>query len=282
MNKLLSLFAVVLLSLSFAMANQDDASAGDLTNTDISADGDVLSPIVVPITAITSKPSIDITLISPVSSSFITPSGKMSVPFLFSFTSDFLKAPLLPADVLATAPDMQVAQILVDDSMKCSVIVKKDGVFVKSLDTVLSFADTHGKSSGDFDVASYKWSVSCNNNFGTWNSVETDFSVNLEPAIVTVPIVEVTAQVPVPASSSDDEGNGRRVNPLALTPLSNPNANPIESLSEETSNSRPAGITGAVIGAFGEKGALGIGIFITVLGVVALAVYNRQRFGLVK
>ncbi|MEK6909168.1 MAG: hypothetical protein AABX23_03900 [Nanoarchaeota archaeon] len=78
------------------------------------------------------------------------------------------------------------------------------------------------------------------------------------------------------SNNNDDESNGRRLNTITL---------PLEELStssEDESDSRFSKITGAVIGVLGNKGALGLGILLVVVGVVGLFVYNRQRFGIVK
>ena len=81
-------------------------------------------------------------------------------------------------------------------------------------------------------------------------------------------------------SGSDEEGSRRRQSSddsLELEELSN-NA-PGE---EQRDESQRFGITGAVIGAIGKRGAIGLGILFVVVGIVGLLVYNRQRFGLVK
>ena len=80
--------------------------------------------------------------------------------------------------------------------------------------------------------------------------------------------------------NSDDEGSGRRLNKSPLTELGN-NLKEDESL-ESSRVSGFSKITGAVVGVFGKRGTLGIGIFIVVLGVAGLVVYNRQRLGIVK
>ncbi len=80
--------------------------------------------------------------------------------------------------------------------------------------------------------------------------------------------------------SDDDEGSRRVLNKLPLTNLSNTLSDK-QNLEIEQSSGLSR-ITGAVIGVFGKRGTLGIGIFIVVLGVVGLLVYNRKRFGFVK
>lgn len=80
-------------------------------------------------------------------------------------------------------------------------------------------------------------------------------------------------------NNDDDESNGRR---LLLT-----NNNNLEELSttpaenEDESSSSP-GITGAVIDVLGNKGAMGIGILLVLVGASALFVYNRRKLGMVK
>src|SRR3989344_1441670 len=81
-------------------------------------------------------------------------------------------------------------------------------------------------------------------------------------------------------NNDDDEGGRRRDNDAGNNNLD------FEELSadlpQEDDNGRFSGITGAVIGVLGEKGALGIGVLFVVLGVVGLFVYNREKFGVVK
>ncbi|MDP4039454.1 MAG: hypothetical protein Q8P57_02645 [Candidatus Pacearchaeota archaeon] len=79
------------------------------------------------------------------------------------------------------------------------------------------------------------------------------------------------------SSSSNDDDNGlppsgnagSNLVPLADTNLGN------EIQAEQRSSGFLSGITGAVVGVFGESGTLGIGIFLIVLGGVGLLVYNR-------
>ncbi len=81
-------------------------------------------------------------------------------------------------------------------------------------------------------------------------------------------------------NNDDDEGGRRVLNQLPLTNLSGTSSD--EQNPESEQSSVFSKITGAVIGVFGKRGTLGIGIFIVVLGIVGLAVYNRERFGIVK
>ncbi|MEK6836912.1 MAG: hypothetical protein AABX94_04570 [Nanoarchaeota archaeon] len=108
---------------------------------------------------------------------------------------------------------------------------------------------------------------------------------SVSPVLVEEPPIVVNTNTggnPSNSNNNDDEGNGRRAGAgLPLTPLSTTPGNQGSSESGED-NSQFSGITGAVVGLFGEKGALGVGIFLVVVGLVALTVYNRAFLGLVK
>lgn len=77
---------------------------------------------------------------------------------------------------------------------------------------------------------------------------------------------------------TEEEGNGPNTN-IPTTNLANPAGEENSAPTEEISNQNEgflARITGAVIGAVGEKGMLGAGIFLVVLGLAGLVVYNKQ------
>lgn len=67
-----------------------------------------------------------------------------------------------------------------------------------------------------------------------------------------------------------EEGGRRRI-PLNFTDLSTTPDN-----SNEDNGSFFSQITGAVIGVLGKRGALGVGIFIVVVAVATIVVYNRR------
>ncbi len=77
------------------------------------------------------------------------------------------------------------------------------------------------------------------------------------------------------SSNNDDESNGRRFEPISL---------PLEKLSTESSEDSDSspGITGAFIGALGNKSVWGIiGLFV-LLALIGAFVYNRRKLGIVK
>ncbi len=116
------------------------------------------------------------------------------------------------------------------------------------------------------------------------NPLENENELPIEPPIVEPPVVTNGNDGGSSSNDDDDESNGRRIprntglNPLSNTANSNPTAT---SLTDAGAESQPSGITGAVIGVFGEKGALGVGVFITLVGLISLAVYNRDKLGFV-
>ncbi|MGV8142600.1 MAG: hypothetical protein ACP5NS_03105 [Candidatus Pacearchaeota archaeon] len=310
MNKILAFFAIALLSLSFAVANdqvQDNANIND-----------VLIP---------TSSSVQISLVSPADgSSFVTADGVAPVSFYFSYKSDFVTVQpvadvstvdvLIPnnveisvdasaIDAILANPSNDITQIIstgnpsdvnadliyavYDSSVKCSAFVRINDLNVKEIEATTDLASSVGKAEGSFAVGDYKWFISCQNDLGKWNSAERVFSVTA-PVVVIPPTNSGSTEEETPTVSSssndDDEGSSRRFNTLPLNALSNPtaNANNLQTTDSSTDSqeNQPAGITGAVIGALGRTGALGIGIFIALVGVIALVVYNRERLGFVK
>ena len=84
-------------------------------------------------------------------------------------------------------------------------------------------------------------------------------------------------------NSANEEGGGRRPNTLTLVEnlaSTNNNNNIIQedNIVNEKSPNLFARITGAVVGIVGKIGASVAGIFITILGIVTLIVYNRKTF----
>lgn len=126
-------------------------------------------------------------------------------------------------------------------------------------------------------IGSTQWAVLCKNEF-----VGPD-------TLVVSDIMDLTINQVIPSTNSgssntnrnvEEEGGGRRRPILAnLVELDSGIENPEV---QEGDNGEPALITGAVIGAIGERGALGLGILLVVVGIVGLAVYNRESLGLVK
>ncbi len=358
MNKIVALFAIALMSLSFAVAKDQFAS-------------DVL----IPLSDDLNQNSVSIELVAPVDSSFVAPSGSVQVDFTFSYAiqqnddsltcsviltaedmddqefvasldssnfkgvaqadvaigdykwyvscengfgtwnSDAIMFTVSPLETqyvetsiveLVSPNDNQVfetsdsvavvdftfsvrfAEIPNKADLQCLVSAVLDDSNVQEIDASLDFDSDSGRSQGVFAVGDYQWQVLCSDGIKSWSTDKRVFSV------VSTPIIPSSTGEPAnnPAtttqggssSSSNDEGSGRRV-PLANSPL-NPLSNPTSDSGLDTlvnsDDNQPAGITGAVIGALGRKGALGMGIFITLVGVIALAVYNRERLGLVK
>ncbi len=287
MNKTVALFAIALLSLSFVIAN-DDIFYGNVASDQQIADVFIPKPV---------ESSVTISLVSPVDGdSFLTASDSATISFLFDFKSDFAKE-VIPTisvnanDVLLTTLDVASVVpadvLLADDSLKCSIVVRTNDLDAKKIETILDYVSLTGKASSSLLIGDYKWFVSCTNDYGNWNSAEAIFSIEAEPVIIIIPPTNTgnTGTTTTPSLSSNEEGSGRRnpsnspVIPLSNSAGSNPNTNTLES---DASSDQSAGITGAVIGALGKKGALSMGVFITLVGVIALAVYNRTKLGLVK
>ncbi|MEK6908991.1 MAG: hypothetical protein AABX23_02990 [Nanoarchaeota archaeon] len=114
----------------------------------------------------------------------------------------------------------------------------------------------------------YNWSVSCNTQNKLFNSDSSSFTIsrvnNHPPIIIT-----------------QEEGGGRR---RITLPLENLSFNSSQNLggNENNNGSIISLITGAVTGLIGKKGALGFGILLLIVGIGALLIHNRERFGLVK
>ncbi|MBS3081981.1 hypothetical protein J4416_03570, partial [Candidatus Pacearchaeota archaeon] len=118
----------------------------------------------------------------------------------------------------------------------------------------------------------------------------------LEPSInfIPVPIAPLEPSIDPPGGGSssgggsnrgrnNDEEGSRRIVPLSNLSLENLSAGPlIQDAERLTLGSLFSKITGAVIGVFGKRGTLGIGIFIVILGVAGLIIYNREPLGIVK
>ena len=171
------------------------------------------------------------------------------------------------------------------DYISCSVIImNEDATEAVELDALLNEATGAGTAQYLFTTSGqYKWKVVCSNNRGqSWNSIDSPFSiVFVAPLAPEEPSVVVNNPV---VSSNDNEGNGRRRASLPLTPLSTTpgTGNQTSQSSKDSGSNGFSAITGAVVGLFGKKGALGIGIFLVVVGLVALVVYNRAFLGIVK
>jgi len=208
-------------------------------------------------------PSVQFNLVSPNSNTALETTNILEVTFNF----------------VATAYDFHDGNYL--DS--CSITVSNGDV----LDVDFDHATGVGTAKDSLVVGDYSWQVTCTSDSGTvWTSNAVDFAVRTHVAQVELGEPSVVINNPV-VSSDDNEGNGRRragagtpLTPLSTTPGSqNPQSN---SNNGDSSSDEFSGITGAVVGLFGKKGALGVGIFLVVVGLVALTIYNREFLGIVK
>ncbi len=268
MNKLFGLFAIALLSLSFVLAADDS-----LISLDNAVD------LYIPV------PGITISLNSPASGAvFEATDGAYLMQFSFDAKSDlsFTQIIDINGDVLSdiSANDIDLSQ---SSALKCVVEFRSSDNTIYTLDAVLDSATNQGKAKSSFLIGDYKWKVSCTD--GNIKSSTEERLFSIIPTVVIPPTGgSGNAETTTSSSSSNEEGSGRRRVAPTLVPLSNlagSNLN-TNNLENDASSNQPAGITGAVIGALGKKGALGMGIFITLVGVIALAVYNRTRLGFVK
>lgn len=173
-----------------------------------------------------------------------------------------------------------------DYPILCSVNVNSDSGGIIEIDAIFDEDTTNfWYADYEFSEGSYTWIVSCNsnNNVQTWSSPSQTFTVddttnnggnnnggnnNNNGGGNSRTVAEI-----------EEEGGRRRLtnNDLPLTNLSNTN---VPKTPEK--NNGVFGITGAVVGVLGEKGALGFGIFLVIVGLAGLFIYNRQRFGMVK
>ncbi len=218
-----------------------------------------------------SESKIAIQLIFPTNGQILeTADGAMDVTVRFSAVSDAAAS----SEASATDPGNAPFQCIVE-------ISNTDGEFV-SFEPFFDTSNNEGSVTSKFTFGTYVWNVICSNKDGSpWTSSDSTFTIQ-----EIVPVAPAPTPTPTNnggnggGSNNDDDGNGGSV-ASALVPLSTTPQTNSESTNEESS-SEPAGITGAVIGFFGKKSVLGVLVFIAIVGVATLAVYNRRKSSAVK
>lgn len=120
----------------------------------------------------------------------------------------------------------------------------------------------------NLSLGSYEWFVSCAFESLNWVSNKSFFTIQQkisEPEVIIL--------------NSDSEEGGRRRN---ILPLENLSFNPLTLEENDSNNTLISLITGAVTGVLGNKGLLGLGVLLLLVGLIVFLIYNRQRFGIVK
>lgn len=144
----------------------------------------------------------------------------------------------------------------------CLIYVNDDnGLF--EINSTFNESNWHGKGNSILSLGDYDWNVLCKDSLKSIQSDSLSFRI-----IQFIPIGE----------EEEKEEEGRRRKSLSPENVSN---NTIQLANNSRGNPLSL-ITGAVIGVFGEKGAFIIGLLFIILGLVALVVYNREHFGLIK
>src|SRR3989344_3798924 len=257
------MFLTLAFALSFVSAAEQVVSEMPIEGVNPSGNqnqGGILVGSQNPMQIAPNDPSVQFNLVSPNSNTALETTNILEVTFNF----------------VATAYDFHDGNYL--DS--CSITVSNGDV----LDVDFDHATGVGTAKDSLVVGDYSWQVTCTSDSGTvWTSNAVDFAVRTHVAQVELGEPSVVINNPV-VSSNDNEDNGRRRvgTGLPLTPLGTTPGNQNSQNSEDSSSNGFSGITGAVVGLFGKKGALGIGIFLVVVGLVALTVYNRAFLGIVK
>ena len=272
MNKTLACIALAVLLIGFAIATSD------IVVPDGSADV---------VTSVSTAPvagDFSISLVSPVSGAVITSgSGSAQVSFSFKIENGVVSVNSASDEAVLNSANSAVDIV---DTLACKVHVRESGGNVSDFSAVVDSNGVDGKADGVLSLGNYKWSVVCSDDSvdGTLiNSDEWTLAIASPPA---------QPEAPSPPSQGTIGGNGHRggssssLVPLNNRPASasngNGNTNPTINSNGDVPAGRPSGITGAVIGVFGKSGALGIGIFITLVGVASLVVYNKRRLSVKK
>ena len=248
------MFLTLAFALSFVSAAEQVVSEMPIEGVNPSGNqnqGGILVGSQNPMQIAPNDPSVQFNLVSPNSNTALETTNILEVTF----------------DFVATAYDFHDGNYL--DS--CFVTVND-----MDLDVDFDRATGIGNARGSLAPGDHSWQVTCTSNDGqSWTSNSVAFKINQ----IVVPSVNL---------GNSNEGNGRRragtglpLTPLSTTPGTGNQSNS-DSNSEDSSSDEFSGITGAVVGLFGKKGALGIGIFLVVVGLVALTIYNRKNWGLVK
>lgn len=114
-------------------------------------------------------------------------------------------------------------------------------------------------------LGNYNWSAHCQTSEKVYFSDISHFNI-----AQTQPETRIIPQ--------EEGGRRRRV----ITPIENLDLRGSPNILDTSDNSPISLITGAVIGTLGKRGTLGIGLFILILGLALLIVYNREHLGLMK
>lgn len=155
------------------------------------------------------------------------------------------------------------------ENVGCISQVINNNTFLE-LPSIVNNLTLEGNSNLSMAPGNYKWRAYCKTSQDIIVSQVNSFIIEK----VALPEETITL------TDNDDDG-GRRRRPI--NSLENLSLSQTQNITADDSrNSAISLITGAVIGVLGEKGTMWLGVFIVLLAITLLIIYNREQFGLVK